>query len=268
MNSKLKTNPLFRAINNMDHGVNDIKVSTNIKSPTDRHVDVIQKELLSGKPGNKSNKLHKSINKPVNLKNEKSSKVPTGPLSYSKDKDKVFTAKFNEQKIKVREFPRHGANSSGQINSGKISTSNATGPNMSDGQRLSHRISPLVTNEKRVYSIKHASLPPIVVIRNLADGTSTEDVSSVLNNIGPIEDCRCAKLEGVVMAEVTFIDSNHAAQAAANFNGAYADGHRLDAYITKIHKIADPVKNDKVTFNGQQQHSGNINRKKRGILRQ
>lgn len=88
------------------------------------------------------------------------------------------------------------------------------------------------------FFIKHASLPPIVLLRNLENGTSAEDVRTILEYIGPIVDCRSIEeRDGTVSAEVTFDNRLHADTAIEQFNGSYADGRLVSVEIIKIHTI-------------------------------
>lgn len=111
-----------------------------------------------------------------------------------------------------------------------------------------------------------------MVIKNLADGTSREDVLAVVEDIGPVADCRCALVDGIVMAEVTFVENSHATIAKNSFDGSFADGNRLSATITRHHQIADrieSVNNHRDDgWDGPPLYSDSINRKKRGIIRQ
>ncbi|KAF5098227.1 hypothetical protein D0Z00_002107 [Geotrichum galactomycetum] len=73
------------------------------------------------------------------------------------------------------------------------------------------------------FSIKNASLPPILVLRNLAPGTSMADVRTQHDN--------------TVMAEIVFQDRNMASLGVQQFHGAVADGQIIQAEVTKTQLI-------------------------------
>ncbi|KAG5437342.1 hypothetical protein PCANB_000772 [Pneumocystis canis] len=82
--------------------------------------------------------------------------------------------------------------------------------------------------EKTTWSIKGASGATTVVIKNLAEGTSAEDVKISLASLGHIQACSIYKTgHGSIQAEVTFSFRSEANTAVEKLNNAIADGHIL-----------------------------------------
>jgi hypothetical protein len=96
-------------------------------------------------------------------------------------------------------------------------------------------------SEPRNYSIKYASQPPIVQIRNLDPGTTAEDVKAVLEQIGPVDECRTRDTNDAVVAEIMFLNKDDATVALQRFDKSYADGRLLSAKIIRQYTIPEYV---------------------------
>jgi hypothetical protein len=237
----------------------------------DGHVHNISKELLTGKPKDKSKEPAKNAKR-----TEGTMTIPIGPAAQNARTIRNTAKSFNGR------MKKQSLNSVQQITESYTNThlplQESPDHNVPQGHQ---RVQPVIAQQlgqrhaqsRRVFSIKNASLPPIVVIKNLADGTSREDVLAVMEDIGPVADCRCAKRDGIITAEVTFVENRYATQAVTNFDGSFADGNRLSASITRHHQIADREKFEPSSYPGDNWegpplYSDGVTRKKRGIIRQ
>ncbi|KAG5440038.1 hypothetical protein PCK2_000646, partial [Pneumocystis canis] len=82
--------------------------------------------------------------------------------------------------------------------------------------------------EKTTWMIKGASGATTVIVKNLAEGTSAEDVKTSLASLGQIQACSIYKTShGSMQAEVTFSFRSEANTAVEKLNNAIADGHIL-----------------------------------------
>lgn len=92
---------------------------------------------------------------------------------------------------------------------------------------------------KLEFSIKHASLPPIVLFKNLERGTTAQDVKTILEYVGPVSDSRAVydPESDSIRAEAVFENKEHSYIAVDQFNGSVADGREITAEIIKVHGI-------------------------------
>ncbi|CCJ29240.1 unnamed protein product [Pneumocystis jirovecii] len=86
---------------------------------------------------------------------------------------------------------------------------------------------------KSSWTIKGASGATTVIVSNLAEGTTAEDVKTSLASLGHIQKCFIYKMNHgkPLQAEVTFSLRSEANTAVEKLNHAIADGHVLTVYI-------------------------------------
>ncbi|ANB14296.1 Cac2p [Sugiyamaella lignohabitans] len=93
----------------------------------------------------------------------------------------------------------------------------------------------------QVLSIRYASKPPIVQVRNLAPGTTAEDLTTVLERVGPVQECRVRDTTNSVMAEVLFASGPDAESSQQQLDGCYADGRLISARIVREYSIPEYI---------------------------
>ncbi|KAG4304155.1 hypothetical protein PORY_002519 [Pneumocystis oryctolagi] len=86
---------------------------------------------------------------------------------------------------------------------------------------------------KTSWTIKGSSGITTVIVSNLAEGTTAEDVKTSLAPLGQIQACSVYKMNHgkSLQAEVTFSLRSEANTAVEKLNHAIADGHVLTVYI-------------------------------------
>uniref|UniRef100_A0A060TCR6 ARAD1D38126p n=1 Tax=Blastobotrys adeninivorans TaxID=409370 RepID=A0A060TCR6_BLAAD len=233
--SKLKANPLFKAINNIkdpaskeNNKTNERKKDNGQYKDGDKSSGDSQKQASDQRDrqsrnyrqnGNRYNhhnnrrNYHKDHNGKMSFKGSHGRRNEQHRKDGEGATDRARNAQTNQ---------RHYDNKKQMVD---VENSNVTNGN---------------TANERTFNFKHASLPPIMYMKNLEFGTSTEDIKTILEHIGPVYDCRSRRDPedpDSVEAEVVFLDGDHAYAAVEQFNGSIADGRKLLATITKVHRI-------------------------------
>lgn len=113
------------------------------------------------------------------------------------------------------------------------------------------------------FSVKYASSPPILQIRNLEKGTSAEDVKTVVESVGPVLECRVKDASVGAIAEIMFNHAQDAEQARDTFHNTLADGRQISAQILREYSIKSgsymtysapaPSTNDRREFQSRRQ---------------
>lgn len=89
------------------------------------------------------------------------------------------------------------------------------------------------STQEKTWTIKGVSGATTVIIQNLAEGTSSEDVKISLASLGHIQACSMYQMGhgALVQAEVTFSLRSEANTAVEKLNRAIADGNVLNVFI-------------------------------------
>lgn len=172
---------------------------------------------------NKNDKLS-SKSKPAST--QKHAGVPTGPSKGNSSSRQV-------EKNGSRQTEKVGSR---QTTKDRSNNKKSGGPPKGPASMISPEED---SQDSASFNFKHASLPPVLRLGNLANGTSAADVRTVLSQIGKVLDCR-VRLEAdkSVTAETVFESPDHASIAVARFHNSVADGRTLSAVITKSSSIA------------------------------
>lgn len=165
------------------------------------------------------NKNDKLSSNPKSLVAKKNTEIPTGPRNTGRRRP----ADKGEAKQVGRAKDRSNDKKSNSVPKGPASM-------ISSGEN---------SQESASFTFKHASLPPVLRLGNLANGTSAADVKTVLSQIGKVLDCRVRlESDNSVTAETVFESPDHASIAVARFHNSVADGRTLSAVITKSSSIS------------------------------
>lgn len=236
--SKLKANPLFKAINNIkdpaskESNKTDERKKDNGKNRNqNRSSGDSQKQTSNGQASGQRNHQSRNNNNGNRHNNRRHyHKDHNGRMSFKGSHGRRNEQRRNDGELDTDQARNTQRDETHYENKKKLVDMENSNSNVTNGN----------TASERTFNFKHASLPPILYLKNLVFGTSTEDIKTILEYIGPVYDCRSRRDPEdpeSVEAEVVFLDGDHAYAAVEQFDGSIADGRKLLATINKVHRI-------------------------------